>query len=72
MIPHVLASAICVKTAIDRLTPILEKAEIENKGKFVIATVKEDQHETGKKIVALLLKPSGYEVSIGLPSKSYS
>ena len=62
LMPHVLASAHCVTSAMDRLTPILEKSEIANKGKFVIATVKEDQHETGKNIVALLLKATGYEV----------
>lgn len=61
-IPDMLASAEAVGAAMDILKPILEKANIETKGKFIIATVKGDIHDIGKNIVAILLKGAGYEV----------
>lgn len=61
-IPDMLASAEAVGAAMDLLKPVIEKARMENKGKFVIATVKGDIHDIGKNIVAILLKGAGYEV----------
>ncbi len=62
-IPDMLASAEAVGMAMDILKPHLEKANIETKGKFVIATVKGDIHDIGKNIVAILLRGAGYEVN---------
>jgi 5-methyltetrahydrofolate--homocysteine methyltransferase len=62
-IPDMLASAEAVGAAMDILKPLLEKSNIETKGKFVIATVKGDIHDIGKNIVAILLKGAGYEVN---------
>ena len=62
-IPDMLASAEAVGAAMDILKPVLEAANIETKGKFVIATVKGDIHDIGKNIVAILLKGAGYEVN---------
>ena len=61
-IPDMLASAEAVGAAMEILKPYLEKANVETKGKFVIATVKGDIHDIGKNIVAILLKGAGYEV----------
>jgi 5-methyltetrahydrofolate--homocysteine methyltransferase len=61
-IPDMLASADAVGAAMDILKPLLETANIETKGKLVIATVKGDIHDIGKNIVAILLKGAGYEV----------
>ena len=61
-IPDMLASAEAVGEAMEILKPYLEAANIETKGKFVIATVKGDIHDIGKNIVAVLLKGAGYEV----------
>jgi 5-methyltetrahydrofolate--homocysteine methyltransferase len=61
-IPDMLASADAVGAAMDLLKPLLEKANVEIKGKIVIATVKGDIHDIGKNIVAILLKGAGYEV----------
>jgi 5-methyltetrahydrofolate--homocysteine methyltransferase len=61
-IPDMLASAEAVGEAMDILKPLLEKADIETKGKFAIATVQGDIHDIGKNIVAILLKGAGYEV----------
>jgi len=71
-IPDMLASAEAVSKAMDILRPHLEKAGVEPKGKFVIATVKGDLHDIGKNIVDILLRGSGYEVKdlgIDVPTK---
>lgn len=62
LIPDMLASAEAVGVAMDILGPHLEKAGIETKGKFVIATVKGDLHDIGKNIVSIMLKGAGFEV----------
>ena len=62
-IPDMLASAEAVGAAMERLKPILEAANVESVGKFVIATVKGDMHDIGKNIVAILLRGAGYEVT---------
>jgi len=61
-IPDMLASAEAVGEAMEILKPYLDAANIQTKGKFVIATVKGDIHDIGKNIVAVLLKGAGYEV----------
>ncbi len=61
-IPDMLASAEAVGEAMEILKPHLEAANVETKGKFVIATVKGDIHDIGKNIVAILLRGAGYEV----------
>jgi 5-methyltetrahydrofolate--homocysteine methyltransferase len=61
-IPDMLASAEAVGAAMEILKPLLERSNIETKGKFIIATVKGDIHDIGKNIVAILLKGAGYEV----------
>jgi 5-methyltetrahydrofolate--homocysteine methyltransferase len=62
-IPDMLASAEAVGEAMEILKPHLEAANVETKGKFVIATVKGDIHDIGKNIVAILLRGAGYEVN---------
>ena len=62
LIPDMLASAECVGTAMDILSPHLAKAGVESKGKFIITTVTGDLHDIGKNIVAIMIKGAGYEV----------
>jgi len=62
LIPDMLASAEAVGAAMDILAPYLEKAGVESKGKFVIATVAGDLHDIGKNIVAIMLKGAGFEI----------
>ncbi len=62
LIPDMLASAEAVGSAMDMLAPYLEKAGVESKGKFVIATVKGDLHDIGKNIVTIMLRGAGYDV----------
>ena len=62
LIPDMLASAECVGAAMDILNPHLVEAGVENRGKFIIATVADDLHDIGKNIVSIMLKGAGYEV----------
>jgi 5-methyltetrahydrofolate--homocysteine methyltransferase len=62
LIPDMLASAEAVGAAMDILGPHLEKAGIETKGKFIMATVKGDLHDIGKNIVSIMLRGAGFEV----------
>ena len=62
LIPDMLASAEAVGSAMNVLAPHLERAGVESKGKFVIATVAGDLHDIGKNIVAIMLKGAGLEV----------
>jgi 5-methyltetrahydrofolate--homocysteine methyltransferase len=62
LIPDMLASAECVGLAMELLSPHLLKAGVETKGKFIIATVKDDLHDIGKNIVVIMLRGAGYEV----------
>jgi 5-methyltetrahydrofolate--homocysteine methyltransferase len=62
LIPDMLASAEAVGQAMDILSPHLEKAGVQSKGKFLIATVKGDLHDIGKNIVSIMLKGAGFEI----------
>jgi 5-methyltetrahydrofolate--homocysteine methyltransferase len=62
-LPQLIASAETMKTAIDRLEPLLEENNQGKKaGAIVIATVAGDIHDIGKNLVALMLKNYGYEI----------
>jgi 5-methyltetrahydrofolate--homocysteine methyltransferase len=62
LVPDMLASAECMAEATKILKPHLVDTDIQNKGKFVIATVEEDLHDIGKNIVGTILFGSGYDV----------
>ncbi len=62
LIPDMLASAECVGAAMDLIAPQMVDDGIENKGTFVIATVKGDLHDIGKNIVSIMVKGAGYDV----------
>jgi 5-methyltetrahydrofolate--homocysteine methyltransferase len=61
-IPDMLVAAEAVGAAMELLKPRLLKARLEQKGKFVVATVKGDQHDVGKNLVAIMLAGAGFEV----------
>lgn len=60
-IPDMLAAAEAVGVAMELLAPHFAQ-EDKRKGKFVIATVENDQHDIGKNIVATMLRGAGYQV----------
>src|SRR3546814_20588147 len=65
-LPQVVKSARVMKKAVAHLIPYIEAAQEEGakaKGRIVMATVKGDVHDIGKKIVGVVLKCNHYDVS---------
>jgi len=58
----VLQSAETMKAAVAYLEPFMEKAEGQEKGTIVLATVKGDVHDIGKNLVDIILTNNGYRV----------
>ena len=61
-LPQLIAAAETMEAGVQALVPHLRHENRISKGKVVLATVKGDVHDIGKKIVALLLKNNGYDV----------
>ncbi|MCD4814582.1 homocysteine S-methyltransferase family protein [bacterium] len=61
-LPQLIGSAETMEKGVAYLTPYLKQEDHKKKGCGVIATVKGDVHDIGKKIVALLLRNNGYTV----------
>jgi 5-methyltetrahydrofolate--homocysteine methyltransferase len=61
-LPQLILAAETVTPIFEYLNSMLKKGENASKGKVLVATVEGDVHDIGKKIVATVLKSSGYEV----------
>ncbi len=61
-LPFVLQSAETMKRAVAWLEPHMERAEGQEKGTIVLATVKGDVHDIGKNLVDIILTNNGYKV----------
>ncbi len=61
-LPFVLQSAETMKAAVSFLEPHMERAEGQQKGTIVLATVKGDVHDIGKNLVDIILTNNGYKV----------
>jgi 5-methyltetrahydrofolate--homocysteine methyltransferase len=61
-LPFVLQSAETMKAAVAYLEPHMERAEGQEKGTIVLATVKGDVHDIGKNLVDIILTNNGYKV----------
>lgn len=61
-LPDVLLAARAMNGAMEVLKPLLIKDGIPVKGKVVMGSVKDDLHDIGKNLVAILLKGAGFEV----------
>ena len=61
-IPEVLIAARAMSGAMDVLEPKLVETGVEPRGKVVIGTVKQDLHDIGKNLVAMMLKGGGFKV----------
>jgi len=62
-VPEVLIAARAMAGAMEILEPILTKAGVKPRGKVVIGTVKQDLHDIGKNLVAMMLKGGGFRVT---------
>ncbi len=61
-LPQLIAAAEAMERGVQFLTPLLQQGEQTQKGTVVMATVKGDVHDIGKKIVGLMLRNNGYTV----------
>ena len=63
-LPQLIASAEAMKIAFQQIEPYLKKEKVKQKKKtaVLLATVKDDIHDIGKNIVALMLKNHGFTV----------
>src|SRR5215216_1577449 len=61
-LPFVLQSAEVMKASVAYLEKFMVKAEGDEKGKIVLATVKGDVHDIGKNLVDIILTNNGYKV----------
>ncbi len=69
-LPFVLQSAETMKAAVAYLEPFMERAEGQEKGTIVLATVKGDVHDIGKNLVDIILTNNGYRVvNLGIKVK---
>ena len=61
-VPEMLVSAVTMKKGLDIIKPLLKGNEEQTKGKVILCTVKGDQHDIGKNLVAMMLEGAGLEV----------
>ncbi len=61
-VPELLLAARAMSAALEILRPLLVGTDYEPAGKVVVGTVKGDLHDIGKKLVAIMLEGSGFEV----------
>ena len=62
IVTEVLQSAEVMKTAINKLEPLLPQTQTKRKKKILLATVKGDVHDIGKNLVDIIFTSNGYEV----------
>ncbi|MEA3367360.1 MAG: corrinoid protein [Planctomycetota bacterium] len=62
-IPEVLIAARAMGGAMGILEPKLVETGVQPRGKVVIGTVKQDLHDIGKNLVAMMLKGGGFHVT---------
>jgi 5-methyltetrahydrofolate--homocysteine methyltransferase len=71
IVAEVLQSAEAMKAAVGYLEGFMEKADMQSRGKILLATVKGDVHDIGKNLVEIILGNNGYTVvnlGIKIPS----
>ena len=61
-VPEMLMAAEAMKRGVSLLQPHLTSTGAEPKGTIVLGTVKGDQHDIGKNLVAMMLECSGFKV----------
>lgn len=61
-VPEVLIASKAMTTGMEIIKPFLKKGDVEKKGKCIIATVKGDLHDIGKKLVSMMMEGAGYEI----------
>ena len=61
-VPEMFVSALTMKKGLELIRPLLTGAGAQPRGTIVIATVKDDIHDIGKNLVAMMLEGGGFDV----------
>lgn len=61
-VPEMFVSALTMKKGLELIRPLLTPTGAQSKGNIVIATVKDDIHDIGKNLVAMMLEGGGFNV----------
>jgi len=61
-VPEMFISALTMKKGLELIRPLLTCTGAQSRGSIVIATVKDDIHDIGKNLVAMLLEGGGFNV----------
>ncbi len=61
-IPEMLKAAQVMKAGLDIIRPLLTAGQSRSKGTVIIGTVKGDQHDIGKNLVAMMLEGAGFNI----------
>lgn len=61
-VPELLVAARAMKRSMEVIRPHLVKAGIESHGKVVVGTVRGDQHDIGKNLIAMMFEGAGFEI----------
>jgi 5-methyltetrahydrofolate--homocysteine methyltransferase len=61
-VPEVMLAAKAMQAGLTILKPLLAESDHESIGRVVIGTVKGDQHDIGKNLVAMMLEGAGFEI----------
>jgi 5-methyltetrahydrofolate--homocysteine methyltransferase len=61
-VPEVMLAAKAMQAGLMILKPLLAESAHESRGRVVIGTVKGDQHDIGKNLVAMMLEGAGFEI----------
>lgn len=61
-VPEMLQAAKAMKAGLKVLKPYLSSESIASKGTVIIGTVKGDQHDIGKNLVAMMIEGAGFNV----------
>lgn len=61
-VPEMLIGAMAMKNGLNVIKPILRQSKTQPRGIVVVGTVKGDQHDVGKNLVAMMLEGAGFRV----------
>ncbi len=61
-VPELLLAARAMSASVEILRPLLGEGALDSAGTVVLGTVKGDLHDIGKKLVAIMLEGSGFEI----------
>lgn len=61
-VPEMMMAARAMKAGVAELKPLMKNVDTGSRGTIVIGTVKDDLHDIGKNLVAMMLESGGFQV----------